>query len=89
LQQINGLKNRSDISRGRLSFFDGNITQGEFLTDMSHLSPMLNKGETDHSEVFEIYCYDEISKSGENHIHRVFWETIHWINSLQFQTIHT
>jgi hypothetical protein len=53
-----------------LSFFDGNITQDEFLTDISSLSPLLRSGETDHSEIFGIYCYGEVSKHGQNHIHR-------------------
>jgi hypothetical protein len=53
-----------------LSFFDGNITQDEFITDIRRLSPLLGLNETDHSEIFGFYCYGEVSESGENHIHR-------------------
>jgi hypothetical protein len=53
----------------RLSFFDGNITQSEFLTDIRRLSPLLGSCETDHSDIFGIYCYGEISELGENYIH--------------------
>jgi site-specific DNA-cytosine methylase len=54
----------------RLSFFDGNITQDEFLTDIKRLLPLLDRGQTDHSDIFGIYCYGEVCESGQNHIHR-------------------